>query len=195
VLQLDEIGDYLKAYDARIDAMLAAPVVKINVGCGINLVEGYINVDIQAEEEGVVPDLVADAKAIPLPDGCADEVMAIHLFEHLALWECEGVLIEWRRLLKHRGMLVLELPDIIKCCRNVVDGIKSDKDPDQLGLLGIYGDVARRDPYMLHKWGWSPKTLGALLEANGFVDVRKEKTQFHVVGRRLRDMRLEARKA
>jgi hypothetical protein len=48
--------------------------------------------------------------------------MAIHLFEHFYRWECERVLAEWRRLLKPRGRLVLELPDLHKCCLNIVKG-------------------------------------------------------------------------
>lgn len=195
MLQPDQIADYLKQQDAGIDALLAVATVRINIGCGINRVDGYINVDVQEAKGGVVPDIFADARNVPLPDACADEVMAIHVFEHFALWECGDVLAEWRRLLKMKGLLVLELPDIIKCCRNVVEGIEGDKHPDQLGLWGIYGDAQTPDPYMLHRWGWSPKSLRHFLHQHGFKEAEKKETQHHAVGRQRRDMRIEARKA
>ncbi len=182
----------------KIAALLALREVRINIGCGVNKFEEYINVDVQESEnakgELIVPDLSADARRIPLPDGCAHEVMAIHIFEHFYRWEVEEVLAEWKRLLRPRGLLVLELPDIIKCTRNVFKEIEGVKHPDQLGLWGLYGDPRSKNPYMVHKWGWSPATITALLEENGFGPVRVMPTLYHATGRLKRDMRVEARK-
>lgn len=184
------------AAQEKLTGLLAQPVVRLNVGCGIRLREGYINIDVQEAKslsgEIVVPDLLSDAKSIPLPDHCAHELVAIHIFEHFYRWEVEGVLAEWRRLLKPRGLLALELPDIVKCARNLLKGIEGNKHPEQLSMWGLYGDPRHCDHYMTHKWGWTPKTLKALLEANGFEGVRSMSTQFHPIGRDVRDMRIEA---
>lgn len=169
--------------------------MKINVCCGTRVLPGYVNVDVQAIGDAQ-PDIIADAKTIPLPDGCAEEVMAIHAFEHFYRWDCDAVIAEWRRLLHRGGLLVLELPNVLKCCKNVIDGLqRGGKDPDQLGYWGLYGDPRTCDPYMNHRWGWAPDTLRRFLMERGFIDVTESSTQFHPAGRLYRDMRLEARKA
>jgi SAM-dependent methyltransferase len=171
--------------------------LKINIGCGRRMIDGWTNCDIVRHPDALRdPELLCDAKEIPLPDGCADEVMAIHVWEHFPRWESENVLTEWRRLLRSGGLLILELPDLIKCCQNYIDGVqKGGKDPDQLARWGIYGDPRLNDEYMLHKWGWAPKELIKFLRSNGFADATQKLPIFHPSGRKHRDMRIEAIKA
>jgi predicted SAM-dependent methyltransferase len=100
------------------------------------------------------------------------------------------VLAEWKRVLKPGGLLVLELPDLFKCCKNFLADMG---DNPRNSLWGMFGDSKHTDPLMLHKWGYTPETLGKILKQAGFVKVRQANPQFHA--RRLnRDMRLEARK-
>jgi ubiquinone/menaquinone biosynthesis C-methylase UbiE len=177
-------------------ASVAIPAagLRLNVGCGSRTLDGWFNCDIERNPDAPRdPDLLCDARAIPLPDGCASVVMAIHIFEHVHKWEAGELLAEWRRLLRPGGQLVLELPDLLKCCQNVVDGlVKGGKHPDQLGMWGIYGDDRTKNPYMAHKYGWTPKTLEAFLKEHGFSKVRHMQTVFHPAGRHHRDMRIEA---
>lgn len=168
--------------------------MRINIGCGKRVLDGWTNCDVVRNPEAPRdPEILCDARAVPLPDGCADTVMAIHVFEHFHRWDAEAVLAEWKRLLKPGGDLILELPDLVKCCRNYLDGrMKGGKDPDQLARWGIYGDPRTRDPYMCHPWGYAPDELIALLRACGFRSAVEKPTQFHPAGRKHRDMRIEA---
>lgn len=169
--------------------------MKLNIGCGSRRIEGYTGVDAI---ERPAADIIAHANKIPLGDGVVEEVMAIHLFEHFYRWECDAVLQEWHRLLIPGGRLILELPNLLKCCHNVIADmgtLRGGKDPDQLTLWGLYGDPRQSDAFMSHKWGWTPKTLRAILLENGFIDVEEGVTQFHPVGRTQRDMRMTARRA
>lgn len=169
--------------------------MRLNLGCGRHVLDGWTNVDAQVSSMAKrPPEILCDLKSIPLPDGCADEAMAIHVFEHFYRWESPIVLAEWRRLLRPGATLVLELPDLEKCCRNILEGRAGKGHPDQLGMWGIYGDPRDADPFMTHRWGWTPKTLKALLEERGFVDVRHEPTKWHSSGREWRDMRLVSRR-
>lgn len=52
----------------------------------------------------------------------------------------------------------------------------------------FYGDPAWKDPYMIHRWGFIPESLGSLMEEAGLVDVRREHAQFKL--REPRDMRV-----
>lgn len=167
--------------------------MKINVGCGGRRIEGYTGIDAV---ERPAADIIARADSIPLPDGSVDEIMAIHLFEHFYQWECDTVIAEWKRLLKPGGQLVLELPNLIKCCENVISGrMVGGKHPEQLGMWGCYGDPRESDPFMAHRWGWTPKTLTAFLKGNGFIKIFEEPTKFHPAGRDHRDMRIVSTRA
>lgn len=172
--------------------------MRINVGCGRHVMEGWVNCDVvRSPKASRDPEIFAKATEIPLADGCADELMAIHLFEHFYLWEAPKALAEWRRLLKPGGLLVLEMPDLVKCAKNLVRLIDSGdaKAIDSLAMHGLYGDPHYQDPFMCHRWSWTPKTLKPLLKANGFTDIREAETQWHPIGRKHRDFRMEARKA
>jgi len=164
--------------------------MKLNIGAGPRRIAGYTGVDIVKR---VGADIVAPAHAIPLPDGSVSEIMAIHLIEHVHRWECEWLLAEWFRLLKPKGLLVLEAPDLIKCCHNILNNVHG-KHPDQLGLWGLFGDDRLKDPLMMHKTGWTFKTLSAVAETVGFINITEHHTQFHAAGHKVRDFRLEARK-
>jgi hypothetical protein len=90
---------------------------------------------------------------------------------------------------------VLELPDLMKFCRNIVEGYTlAGKHPDQAGLWGAYGDPRFRDPFMAHKWGYTFKSLRPVVAEAGFTNITEQPTQWHPVGRDRRDFRLEARK-
>lgn len=172
--------------------------MRLNVGCGRHVLEGWVNVDVvRSPKASRDPEILAKATEIPLEDGCADELMAIHLFEHFYLWEAPQALAEWRRLLKPGGLLVLEMPDIVKCAQNLLKLIdRGDaKAINSMAMHGLYGDAGLKDPWMCHRWGWTPKTLEPFLKANGFTKIRTAPTQWHPIGKAHRDFRMEARKA
>lgn len=166
----------------------------INVGCGRRVLDGWVNVDVQAAKQAPrPPEVLADARNIPLPDGCALTVMALHVIEHFYLWEVGDVLAEWRRLLKPGGRLVLELPDLAKACRNYLQMSKRGQVSklDQYAMWPLYGDPSHGDPYMCHRWGYDPNSIATLLSAHGYADITHHKPQTH--GARVnRDMRIEA---
>jgi SAM-dependent methyltransferase len=167
--------------------------MKLNIGCGGRRIPGYTGVDAVQRPAA---DIVAPAHAIPLKAGSVHEILAVHLWEHFHPWQCPKVITEWKRLLRPGGVLVLELPDLVKCCQNVISGaMVGGKHPDQLGMWGLYGDPRESDPYMSHRWGWTPKTLEAFLLEHGFTDIEHQPTQWHPAGRDHRDMRITAKKA
>lgn len=170
--------------------------LRINVGAGSRRPPGWFNVDIEENPDAPTPlDLLSDAKKIALPDECASELMAIHVAEHFYRWDLDDALDEWKRLLRPGGTLILELPDLIKSCINVIEGrMKGGKHPDQLGMWALFGDSRSKNPYMSHKYGYSPESLTAILVEHGFIKVKHLQTVFHIAGREHRDMRLECRK-
>lgn len=171
--------------------------MKVHLGCGKRVLDGWINVDIQtAPGAPRAPDVFADIRGVlPFADDSADEVMAIHVFEHFYRWECDKIIKEWSRVLKPGGLLVLELPDLVKCARNFLElHAAGGKPVHQMALWGIYGDDTLRDPYQCHRYGWWPESLRAFLDANGFTCIKTGTPEWHRAGRDNRDMRITARK-
>jgi len=79
--------------------------MKLNLGCGNDIREGYTNVDLYNPSADVEADLNGE---LPFEDFSVDEIYCSHIIEHLKdpqafLWEC------WR-VLKPRGKLVILYP-------------------------------------------------------------------------------------
>lgn len=170
--------------------------MKINFGCGKRVLDGFFNIDAVVNPGAKRnPELIfaldfdADGSVreqIPLEDGCSDYVQAMHVIEHFYFWQASSVLAEFRRLLKPGGKLVMELPDIEKAARNLLKG-----DTDQMSMWPLYGDWSHKDPYMMHRHGYTPATITDLLLQAGFRNIQTLPPQTH--GRRHnRDMRAEA---
>jgi predicted SAM-dependent methyltransferase len=162
-----------------VDLSSESNLVRLNLGAGGTVIAGYLSVDIEGE-----PDIRADVRAIPLEPGTVDEIMAIHLFEHLPRWHAESTLQHWHALLKPGGRLVLELPDLLKCCENILAG----REP-RAGLWGLYGDPQYERETMSHRWGWTADELCEVARGAGFHRLRIKAPHFH---KKYRDMRLEA---
>jgi ubiquinone/menaquinone biosynthesis C-methylase UbiE len=170
--------------------------MRVNFGAGRKVLDGYYNIDSEQHPKADrAPELIYvmefdDGKIrqqIPLEDGCADEVMSIHVLEHVHRFNADAVIAEFKRLLKDGGKLVLEVPNIEVACRNLINGTT-----DQLSLWAIYGSPKSGGLFVSHLWGYSPKTLTELVAAHGFKDIRIMPPQYHMKNR---DFRLEAIKA
>lgn len=173
--------------------------MKINFGCGKRVWAGFYNIDaIHNPGAERAPELLHAIRftpdgqvenPIPLADGCADELYAMHVIEHVYRWEANALVLEWARLLKSGGRLILELPNIEAAAKNLLAG-----QPDQMGMWPLYGDWEHRDPYMMHRHGYTPKTIAALAKECGLVNITMLPPKTHGA-RANRDMRLEAIKA
>jgi predicted SAM-dependent methyltransferase len=163
--------------------------MKINLGCGNRHLEGFVNVDMADNWCSKPPDVSCNiAERLPFDDGVADEIHAYHVFEHFYRYEADQILMDWIRVLKPGGTLVLELPcldKIIDIFRFVIEG--GHELPEHLTLWGLYGDPKYANPAMVHRWCYSASELTDMLAIHG-LEVTQTKAQTH---QPLRDMRLE----
>lgn len=163
----------------------------LNLGCGDKILPGYINVDIAPTRRGHEPDVLCDLHKLTFDDGSADEILSVHVVEHFWRWDVVDVLKEWARVLRPGGKIILECPNLAQACReflaNPVPGASQGKD-GQRTMWVFYGDPTWRDPLMVHRWGYTPESLSAVMEEAGFIYVRQEPARFKL--REPRDMRM-----
>jgi predicted SAM-dependent methyltransferase len=153
--------------------------VKLHLGCGSRLFDGYLNVDgdYMAHDPNV---LIHDiTKPFPLPDNCVDEILSVHVVEHLSRQYILPMYQEFYRILRPTGAAATEWPDLLKMCQEVVNNPdcfwSHDKRLHKRTVAGIYGDSVRYpDPTMLHKWGYSGESMSRIFRDAGFTRVQIE---------------------
>lgn len=170
--------------------------IRLNLGCGDKILDGYINVDVVESRSGKKPDLLCDLHLLkPFADNSVDEILSVHVVEHFWRWEVLDILKEWVRVLKPGGKMILECPNLKSACEEFL------KNPDAAAFGGpegqrsmwvFYGDPRWRDPYMVHRWGYTPESLAKLMLEAGLVYARQEPAQYKL--REPRDMRVVAEK-
>lgn len=154
--------------------------MKLHLGCGTKKWPGFVNVDLHGD-----PDVRSDLKVLPFDSGTADEIHAIHVWEHFYLKDAPAIMAEWVRVLRPGGLMALELP----CADNVFAMIREGVTDPRMTLLPMYGAPnTHKSEADLHKWLWHAEELAQLMEMHGMTDVEFKPPKFHVPQR---DMRVE----
>jgi predicted SAM-dependent methyltransferase len=165
---------------------------KLNLGCGDKILPGYINVDVAEARLGKKPDVLCDLRKLtPFEDQSVDEILSVHVVEHFWRWEVVDILKEWVRVLKPGGVMYLECPNLLSACQAILQNpdMASGPGPEgQRGMWVLYGDPSWKDPLMIHRWGYTPRSLAQVMKEAGLVNLRQEEAQFK--HREPRDMRI-----
>jgi predicted SAM-dependent methyltransferase len=126
---------------------------KLHIGCGSNLLEGWVNTDLEPTSSRVT---ALDAtKPFPFESNSFDYVFSEHMIEHINYIEGVNMLSECNRVLKPRGRIRISTP-------NLQFLIELYRDPDK--------DIHRRyAAWAIPKFSsWAP-TGGAAFVVNNFV--------------------------
>jgi len=137
--------------------------LKLNLGCGDKILEGYVNIDLYNPKAN----LIADATKLDfIENDSVDEIQTIAFFEHINPFKAGDTLVEWKRVLKKGGKLIIEMPDILELCKHFIEGDKKER----YHLLNcIYGTTQPEHP---HLFGWYPDIISDHLVAVGFKDIK-----------------------
>ena len=146
--------------------------MKLHLGCGENYQKEFINIDISRDS---VADKVLDMSRLPYKDNSIEKIESYHAIEHLSLIEAQIALSEWYRVLKDKGVLLLECPDFEKCLKEFLKA--TNKRKWQWWIKTIYG-FQQPDSEELHKTGFNFKRMKSLLESFGFSEVKRVSPYF-----------------
>ena len=137
---------------------------KLNIGCGYDKREGWLNIDFQAMHD---PDMVADAADLnQIEDNFAAYVLAQDILEHLERSRVPTALREWNRVLKPGGIAEIRTTDVF----GIVDLMRQPEWNTPEGhnhlLRSMFGTQAYKGDY--HLSGFTALYLTAELENAGF---------------------------
>jgi len=156
---------------------VAAKEVKqvIDIGCGPLKLEiedvKALRVDIR---EDVKPDYRCDVRSLPFADFTFDIVYSSHVLEHFSRGEWKDVLKEWVRLVKPKGKIILNLPNITWAARRIVEDNIIDEDV----LNVLYG--AQSYAYDFHYNGLTPERVELALRELGMKPISCELSSYNM---------------
>ncbi len=140
--------------------------MKLNAGCGHNYIEGWINIDINPS---LKTDAVMSMHDLDFKDEIFDEIMAIHVIEHIGFFKTKYFLSEAYRTLSNGGTLFLDTPHIEKTFENFINS----KNPSEREIIlgWVYGSESK---WNNHIYCFPVELLESLIEEAGFVITQKE---------------------
>ena len=115
----------------------------------------------------------------PVAAETIDAVWSSHNLEHLQRHEVPLALGEFIRVLKPHGLLLLTLPDLQQVAQLIVEDRLEDHayysssgpiTPLDM-MFGHTASLARGNPFMAHRTGFTARTLQKVLVGAGFVEV------------------------
>lgn len=97
---------------------------RLNVGCGYNALEGWMNVDLHGGRHGSI--FMDASRRWPLPNNAFDAILCEHLIEHLPKDVGLRLLVEAFRVLKPSGRIRVVTPDLRAMARLILDPSTSE---------------------------------------------------------------------
>ena len=142
------------------DIRPTVPGLCLNIGSGDQKIDGYINID----PFNLNSDAPWFAHQLPLNDCSVAMIKSYQTIEHFEHEQFPAILREWFRVLKPKGELHMNTPDITHSCKLVAEN------PQQPWMLArIFGNQSHNGQF--HKWGYTPQELNMMVGMAGFANV------------------------
>ncbi len=137
--------------------------MKLNIGCGNNILKDYINIDIR-KIDGVDLILDLEKQELPYDNESVDEILAYDVLEHISHNKIWDVLNDMYRVLKKGGILHIRVPDTDNIYLKSLkyEGIERFK------MLSYWLGGGQDYPENTHKSFFTKDSLKAILEYYGF---------------------------
>ena len=144
-------------------------ILKLHLGCGDQHLDGYGNIELR---KTAATDVVFDIRKLPYSDNSIQEIITMHVIEHLPRHVIPHVLRKWRRVLIPGGRLIIECPNFDEAVKEYMAGNEERLD-DIFGQQKYRGDI--------HFCGYNYTRLKIMLvEANYYNIQNKEPQDFHI---------------
>jgi len=172
--------------------------VKLNVGCGSDYRQGFVNIDGSSALPNVdkIIDLSKESLRQYFADKSVEYILANDFIEHHFHWEAVKILNDFYKLLKPGGVLQMRVPDFQRITalwswRSLL--LSPEKKIALLfggqDLPQGEGDTTSRNEFpqfFCHKYAYTKKTMRSELESIGFTNVKVKSagTNFEVFAKK-----------
>ena len=138
---------------------------KLNIGCGWDKKEGFVNADLNAFH---TPDVVADACDLAMfEDGSFDFILAQDILEHMERSKTVIALKEWSRLLSPDGHVDIRVPSLFGMFELLSKPESRAAEKAEQIIHLMYGTQAYNGDY--HLAGFTAEVLVEYLKRAGLV--------------------------
>lgn len=155
---MKEKGLTIKKAEGKVPEELPESL-KLNLGCGKDFREGYLNIDLYSDDPRVI---FMDVRKLDFEDSSVDEIVAFDILEHFSHRETGAVLAEWARVLKPGGILRLRVPSLEL---QIAAYRRGDWDADTASIM-IFG--GQSNPGDFHAAGFDEQSIKKHLRKAGF---------------------------
>ncbi len=137
---------------------------KLNLCCGGDLREDYLNADSVANDPRVFKLDILNDDLEKLPSDYFEEILFFHALEHFRFEDGEYVVRQLYRILKQSSILHIAVPDLKMACEDYLNGYNRPNCANP--LLRIYGQNTSDE--LVHKAGYDEADLFLKLQNVGF---------------------------
>lgn len=142
--------------------------IKLNLGCGNDIQDGYINIDFRQRKGVVDHDLT---KPLPYKDGSVEEVRAMDIIEHFDKFKVMGIIKDWCRVISPGGLMIIKTPDIKNICERYYPKAKSGEITWEKLSTIIHGGQNYHGNF--HEVSFSFEWLSDILSKHGMINFNK----------------------
>jgi len=152
--------------------------MRINLGSGSDIKEGYINIDIRCLP-GV--DIVADVRNLPFKNGSVDEITALDIYEHIAHHESQKLLVHWVSVLKTGGLLYIRGPCINRIIQYFLVECLDNNNSNLSKIERLIDNIFGSQDYLenLHRTTIHPDLMYYYLKQAGITGVIERQLEGH----------------
>jgi len=165
----------IKKFLSRIKLKRALKLVstpKLHLGCGPNVLPGWLNLDLEPGVGGFKCDLT---QRLPIPNNAIEYIYSEHFIEHLEITDAEALLRECYRVLKPQGVIRISTPDL----RKLLDEYYKKRTTEwhDVGWTPLTPCRMVNEGMRLwgHKFVYDSDELQTLIQKAGFIKVRSVK--------------------
>lgn len=150
--------------------------IKLNVGCGTDYKDGWVNIDNNSDDNIDKLDLDWDLRdPLPFDDNSVDYIFNEHFVEHLTVEESRKILKDLRRVLKPGGVLRTAMPDLEWVVNNYLKlstkDVRKRFNVDFVETRAEWINISFR--WWGHKWLYDWEELERRMEETGFSNVKR----------------------
>jgi len=158
--------------------------IKLNLGCGGDIKDGYINIDLYNDKANIK----SNVNKLNYADRSVDEIYSSHVIEHFHFREGRDVLKEWYRVLKDGGIMYIETPDFANSCKRFYEA-----NEDMRYSLYSHFFSEAWDEGQQHLFLYTESELKKGMSEAGFKSIERIAPQSHYVRAGLEDIFLMVR--